>query len=429
MFALNLSHKNPIYTISKSWWIFIFVALVATSIPWSLKTSGVLEMTTEWSCYPWGYKYIIQNYDNWPVNKENTFYILQHQAFQGIDEAYVARNSGFELHRSLYAALSTGLWFLGPLLSLWVLNIFFWALAVYSMVYTVARLGGGKVEQYTAAFLTLFGQGFVYSVGEFSPHIIGYGSMYYIYAFAAYHRIWDKKTKWQEYGQVYALIGLLQMAYNSAWLSLVAVGGLSLYRVFHSSNRLKEFLTLCSVGMLAIIPYTIMLLSTKMTLDTKGVIAYSGSSLFQITSFFKQYLLVYAEGLIGMGPLLVIFSCTGLFYALVRKQWVIASLVVISLLQIGICGVFMLNAGGRGYVTFTCSASFVLVSVYGLSQLWSSRVKLARLAVITGLLLFPLFSHIPKITSMRLPLMGFYTGYLHHLQQNKWQKYDAHLIP
>lgn len=415
---------------SKVQWGLIFIIAIITAIPWSLKTSGVLEMTTDWGGYPWGYKYIVHNYDDWPMNKENTFYINQHQAFQGIEGSYVARNSGFELHRSLYAALSTGLWFLGPLLSLWIMNLFFWGLAVYSMVYAVAQLGGSKFEQCAAAVLVLFGQGFIYSVGEFSPHVVGYGSMYYIYAFAAYHRIWDKETKWQNYGQVYALIGLLQMTYNAAWLSLPAIGMLSLYRIFHTPNRVKEFLSLCGVGLMAVIPYLTMLISTSILVSATGIISYSGnSSFFPFIPFLKKYLPIYIEGLLGVSPFFIIFSCIAFIYGLLRKNMMVLSLVFIGILQTAICGFFMLTASGRGYVTFTCSATFVLLSVYALSELWNNRAMYIKYFVSVSLICVALFSHLPKLTSNRLPLMGFCYGYLHHFHHTKWKKYDVHIIP
>lgn len=428
MFSLQFGQTPNHDTLGKNWWIFILLMLLATSILWSFQTSGVLEMTTDWSGYPWGYKYILKNYDNWPINKENSFYVSHHQAFQGVEGSYVALNSGFELHRTLYAALTTCLWFLGPLLSMWIFNITFWGLTIYSIVYAIARLGGTKTDQIIAAMLTLFGQGFVYSVGEFSPHVVGYGAMYCIYGFTAYHRIWDPDTKWQQYGQVYALIGLLQIAYNSAWLSLPVIGVISLYRILKTSKRPKEFIILCGIGLMAIVPYVVMLIITKTVVGTSGIISYNPYPLFPLAPFLKYYILVYIEGLLGMNPLLVAFSTIGLIFGIIKMNKAILILTTLALLQIAMCTIFMLSANGRGYVTFTCSASFVLLSVYGLSQIYANKMQYIRTIMPLTLIAFAIFTHLPKIANNRLPLMGFYTGYILNIKNNKWHQYDVHII-
>lgn len=422
--------NSPPYkdNLSKAFWFSLFLALIIVSAIWSLKTSGVLEMTTEWNGYPWGYKYIIKNYDLWPINKENSYYINQHQAFLGVDGAYVAVNSGFELHRSLYAAISTSLWFLGPLASLWTINILFWMLSIYSIVYVVSSLGGGRREQIITALLCFLGQGFVYSVGEFSPHIIGYGAMYCVYGFAVYHRIWDPKTTWHDYGQVYAVIGLLQMAYNSAWLSLPVVGALSLYRVSQKSDKVREFINLCLTGLMAIIPYGVMLVITKFFTKSMGVMSYTAPDLFCFLDFAKKFAFVYLEGFLGMSPLLCLLSIAAFIYAIIKKNNVVILLFLLGLLQIGVCTFFMLNVSGRGYVTFTCSATFVLLSVYALSMLSNSKKFFAHSFVTIFIAAFVICAHLPKISDMRLTMMGFYTGYINNIKQGKWQNYETNII-
>ena len=135
------------------------------------------------------------------------------------------------------------------------------------------------------------------------------------------------------------------------------------------------------------------------------------------------------EGLLGMSPLLILFSLIGIVYGLLEKNKFIIIFTILSLLQIAICTFFMLGVSGRGYVTFTCSASFVLLSVYGLSRLLANKYVITRLFALIGLISFGIFAHFSKITGIRLPLMGFYSGYFLNIQQNKWQSYDIHIIP
>src|SRR4051812_45498223 len=115
-----------------------FILVIIQASLWSYKTSGVLDQTTLWAGYPWGFEYILKGtpFGDWPINKENLYYIRHHLAFLGNLNAHVDKGAGFECHRVLYGFLSKGLWFLGPILSGLVINIGFWLLAIMSAMTT-----------------------------------------------------------------------------------------------------------------------------------------------------------------------------------------------------------------------------------------------------------------------------------------------------
>ena len=129
--------------------------LAAQTAAWSWKTSGVLQSVQNWQRYPWGYvaETTLPIVGTWPLAKENFIYVQHHQAFLDVADQFVRPTSGFEHLRTLYAFLTAGLWFLGPIFSGIVLNAVLWTLPLdIAGSYAVrVNFNGVKIRESTNA--------------------------------------------------------------------------------------------------------------------------------------------------------------------------------------------------------------------------------------------------------------------------------------
>ena len=84
------------------------ILILIQAIPWSWKTSGVLQMSTNWQHTPWGYGYVLVDtpFGNWPIHKENIHFIRHQALFLGNEDVHLGR--GFVSQRVLYAFITKG---------------------------------------------------------------------------------------------------------------------------------------------------------------------------------------------------------------------------------------------------------------------------------------------------------------------------------
>lgn len=162
-----------------------------------------------------------------------------------------------------------------PLYSGIILNALSWALACFATVYIAASFSTQKSTQFIAALLVASGPGFLYSVGEISPHVIGYATGFWVLGLIVYYRLWLPEATWQQHFYVYAAIGLLQLCYNSPWLSLPTLFGTT-FIWMHQTKRtsLKDFLTLCLCLCTSIAPSLVFIIISGFITKAPGVIAF-----------------------------------------------------------------------------------------------------------------------------------------------------------
>jgi len=407
--------------------------LILVQVPfWSWKTSGVLEQTTNWNDYGWGYRYILKNtiVGDWPIQKENMFYINHHLAFLGTPEVVVDYGSGFELHRALYGVLTKGLWFLGPILSGFMINILFWYAAALAAAFIASRLiPNSSFAIWAAGLLVGTSQGFLYSVGEVSPHVLGYAAGYLIIAFAFYKRIWKKETSWHDQLLIYLWIGILKNAYEAAWLSLPIIFSLTLYREYQLGfstlkNIIKRTMALLGLLCAAIIPSLLFTFITSIFMQAQGILHFLFDAMknFSIQQILKVYLQVTWEGITALGPIIVPLYFFGFLIAWRKKNTALLSLGLLSLLQLFLIGLLLIPVSGRGYVTFGVSTLVIILSALTLNTLWETK-KFRFIPIILLILLF-CYNNAPLL-GYRLPSLGFYMGYQPWLQAGHWQEYDV----
>jgi hypothetical protein len=398
----------------------LFVILLQTYC-WSWQTSGVVWMTQEWASMPWGYRWIIRDpvLGEWSINKELLYYIHHFLSFIGTPDIFIDRGSGFELHRTLYALLIRPFWFLGPILAGLLVNVIAWWGAAMTAAYLAYQLIGKRFVVWAAVVFVVFGQGFLQSVGEISPHVLGYALGYYIFAFAVYKKLWSPQTTFVDHLMVYGFVGIMKLAYESAWLTLPPLTLVSLYAFYQSLEKerfwrryrlLTVNLSLCIS--FALLPGIIFIIVTSLLLKANGSLQY-GCLTQTPLNFLRIYGHSLMEGFLSYGPILVpLFIASGLMAFLKRERiWII--IWVFAILQFICTTPFLMKATGRGYITFSLSPLVMLSILYVVQHVWTLRRSqiFARFSVIVVTLLGAVYVNLP-LTGYMLPLNGFSLGYL-----------------
>ena len=407
--------------------LILFLLLITVQlIPWSYHTSGVLQQTYLWTDYVFGYGAFLPEYSNWEINKENLFYIKQFQSFLNTPEAYVEYASGFEFQRALYALLTRGLWFLGPLYSGITLNALAWAAACFATIYSAASFSTEKSTQLIAALLVAAGPGFLYSMGEISPHVIGYATGFWVLGLIVYYRLWLPESTWQQHFYVYAIVGLLQLCYNSPWLSLPTLFGTTLIWLYQTKRAsLKDFFSLCFCLFIAIAPSLIFMISSSFIAKSPGVISFVYSMIHagNIGELITQYLYIASDSFISYGPIIVIFSCVGFFLAHKNRLTFLLFLTFFGASQFALTSLFLLPVSGRGYVTFGVVAPFIMLTLYALSQILKT-FKHGKIITLSALVFYITYNNAP-LMGFSLVGKGFAWGYSTALNSSQYQTYKV----
>jgi hypothetical protein len=412
----------------------VFAVLLLGYI-WGWRTSGFLECTASWFNYPWGYRYdfFSPQLGHWPLNRESEYYLIGHMAFLQTPGVFLTYGNGYELHRLLYSVLSRGFWPFEPLVAFWLFDICLWYLAVVAAVYTAATFCRESFCQWATACLMLSGQGFLHAVGEIMPHLIGYASGFYILAFCCYQRIWQRDCPWQEEALVYILIGILQLAYGTAWFSLPLVMGLSLIKRYPliTDAWLATIREIMGLGGLAVLPGLFLMSAAKLIVKNAGITEFLWditAQQFHFVSWVKSFLWVMLDSFLALGPFMVTTFLVMTVIALFRGQYIFRFAVIVFLIQLCLVSLLLVRLAGRGYTTFAITPLLMIGAGWLLTYFfWVKRPQLRGVAfgVLVGSFVF---AHLFKL-GYRLPGLGFYTGYFKHLQSGHWQKYDLYLIP
>lgn len=424
------SRKNNHSKSSMMAWVgFILLVIVIQGVYWSYKGSGALHWSIGWNYYPWGFRSTLSDYNNWPILRENLFYIHHFLAFLGVDGAVVERASGFELHRSLYGLLMTGVWFLGPIYAGLFINGVCWFLSILSMIYVANQLFDSNIARISSFLFVAFGQGFLYSVGEISPHVMGYSSSFLILAASTYYKVWDVNSSFYDHLKVYMLIGILQLAYNSPWLNLAFLFPLSMRReLFHyPRSYVASCLRLSLLCLIAMVPFQLFTMITHKLIDTEGVVIYVLKSLWEQHTFMEAVNLVLiasVESFLAYGPILCLLMVTGFGLALYKRNGLMVYTGLITILLFLVVGLFTCHTSGKGYVSYGIAAYGTLLSVYACHQLWQGTFNY-RLAVTIMLVMLPLYVY-GIILDPQFVLRGFSGGYMTTIQQGQWQSYEVH---
>jgi hypothetical protein len=397
--------------------------LLAQAFAWSWKTSGVLQATELWDQYPWGFSAVV---GDWPLLKENVFYVEHHQAFLGVPGQFVRAHGNFELMRTLYGYLTQGLWFLGPIASGLVVNVTFWGLACISAAYVASVLFPGSiVAPWVGLLLTLSGQGFVNSVGEVSPHVLGYAIGFWLAAYVCAKHLWSEKTGLGDHLLVHGFLGVMKLGYESAWLYypfLIAISG---YAWSQRGKRVLSiegmwFLARCSAFSLG--PGAFMVLMSKPFggVDSASLVLRDAMKR-PLLDLLVSYFVVLADSILSFGPTVLLLAAVGVGVALSRRER--ATLIACALL-LGVfaaTAVLLLGAGARGYTTFALAMPVFMLGVVGYDWLWR-RASVTRYAAPTILALGFVWINAPLV-GFNLPIPGFSWGYLGALSSGHWEAY------
>lgn len=409
--------------------IFCFVSLILLQFfPWSYHTSGVLQTTYAWGGYTFGYGAFLPEFSNWELNKENLYYIHQFQTFLNTPGSFVDYASGFEFQRSLYAIFTRAFWFLGPLWSGVFVNVLAWGLSCWATVYVTAQFFTGRFPQIIAAILVASGPGFLYSVGEISPHVIGYASGFWALGLVVSYRLWLPESTWQQHFYVYAIIGLLQLCYNSPWLSLPTVFTATLYWMYHHKKfTFQDALKLGGCLTAALLPSMIFILMSKLIMKAPGAITYHLASLWAagLSASLKRYVYVFTDAFLAYGPLIVFGTIAGLFLAFKKRATPLLTLSGLGIMQLAMATPFLLYVTARGYVTFAISIPFIMLSVFALNTFAQQKIgKVISMALLVFYVVYnnALFLGIPLIGK------GFEWGYMETLKGNQQHNYEVRYL-
>jgi hypothetical protein len=406
--------------------------LIAQTYLWSWKTSGVLRATEDWNThpYPWGYSAVtnLRHIGEWPMSKENFIYIQHHQAFLGVRDQYVRPSAGFEHLRALYAYLTQGLWFLGPIFSGIVLNVALWACACLSAAYVARSVFPHQTwTPWVAVLLTLSGQGFLDSVGEVSPHVLGYGVGFWVAAYVCAKRLWRADSREIDHLLVHGLVGVLKLGYEAAWFSYPFLILISYYASVQKMHRpfsagTAWFLARCSLFSLG--PGALMILVSRPFGATDTV---SGALLLlrdhAIAEVLVTYVTALADSLLSFGPFMLALLTAGLVSTIrARDRFGLALAGTIGAMLVA-TAVVLAAYPARGYSTFGLALPLFLIAIRGYSWIWErpSALRYAAPALMAG---YVLWSNAPLL-GFKLPLVGFSWGYIHVLTNGAWQAYHV----
>lgn len=399
----------------------IFACIVLLAYLWGWKTSGVLENSMSF-CHPEGYRYVIESsYGDWPINKESSYYLLAAQGFLGVDGATLNVGCLYEIYRTFYPFLLRTFWFLDPMEAVWFFDIVIWFLCCISIWKTCINLGFKSVIAYLAVFFTIFGQGFLQSVGEGMGHVAGYASGYFILFLLSQFRTFEKNCEWQKDLIIYAFVGIWQMVYGTAFFYLPIVMAATIYRYYQNNKfNIKQFVLLI---VLSLAPYLITSLCVKLFFGSSGGVA--NIVLERITNaqlglleFSKHYVYVLFDSIFSLGPLAFI-GFAGLFAgALYKQDQKFKIILFICILQFLVMAFLLMPLAGRGYSTFNFYPFISLGASYLLAVFFEKRNLLGKFFVFSfcG---FWIFYTNAALIGFILPSQLFFTG-LHNINQYWW---------
>jgi hypothetical protein len=423
---------EPLETTKVNLKIFFFCCLLILieSIPWSYKWSGVLSMTQTWEL-PRGFLATVAYDGLWPFGTENLYYLNQIQAFLGVEGTSISLGSGFELQRSLYAFIVKTFWFLNPILASILVNVILWMFFVYCIQYIIRTFSHSQPAQAIGGVFVAAGQGFLNSVGEIAPHVLGYGSHYIIFALACRQRIWQKTFIFYDHIIIYAAIGLLQLGYDSAWLSLPILVPISIYCIFRDSSALRikiyRILFLVAIALLPSLSFSII---SGFLLKKGGVLYYLLTTTNgDFMPLIKSYLNATTDGLLSYGPILLLGYFSAILLAIKNQNYIILYFWIVSSFLFFAVGVTLLGAPSRGYVTFSFSPIILLLATYGVHSLWDSSSHFKRATTISLLFTYVLYNNSPLLQSSignNWILQGFGNGYLQVFQRpNTYRSFEC----
>lgn len=270
------------------------------------------------------------------------------------------------------------------------------------------------------------GPGFLYSVGEISPHVIGYATGFWVLGLIVYYRLWLPQATWHQHLYTYAVVGLLQLCYNSPWLSLPTLFGTTLIWMYQNKKTsLKDLLSLCLCLLLAIAPSLVFMILSGFIAKAPGVITFVFSMIDSgnFKDLVKQYIYIAGDSFISYGPIIVLFSLIGFFIALKNRFTPLLFLTLCGLGQFALTSLFLLPVFGRGYVTFGVVAPFMMLSLYALAQTVVA-LKQGKIIAVSALIFYIAYNN---ALLMGFPLVGkgFAWGYFGALKQGQYQTYEV----
>ena len=284
------------------------------------------------------------------------------------------------------------------------------------------------LTSFFAVFLTVFGQGFLQSVGEGMPHLAGYASGYFIVFLMSYLKPWEKTASWKDDVPIYAFIGIWQLSYGTAFFFIPLALCATFWRFY--KNSFFDFKKLYLLLLLAVTPHLVMSLCVKMFFaNSGGVAAIVFESLMKsqggLYSLVKKYLFVLFDSFVSLGPVALI-GFVGLLYASFKeKNPYLIVLSGVCSLQFLVMAVLLLPLAGRGYATFNFYPVLCLGSAFTLAKLWEMPQKLMKGCIITFCSFWVLYSNGAKFGFI-LPNQIFFTG-LSNLDL-PWWGYELHLF-
>ncbi len=408
---------------------FVFLLLACLAYFWGWKTSGVLENSMSWT-YPEGYRYGFSSlkYGDWWVNKESSYYLLAAQGFLGVEGSTLNVGCMYEIYRTFYPLLLRTFWFLEPIEAVLALDIIIWFGACIAIWYIAKNLKFPALTSFFAVFLTVFGQGFLQSVGEGMPHLAGYASGYFIIFLISYLKPWEKTASWKDDVPVYAFIGIWQLAYGTAFFFMPLALCATFWRFYQ--NSFFDFKKLCLLLLLAFIPHLVVSLCVKVFFaNSGGVAAIVFESLIKsqdgLYSLVKKYLFVLFDSFVSLGPVALI-GLLGLLYASFKeKNPYFMVFLGGCTLQFLVMAILLLPLAGRGYATFNFYPALCLGAAFALTKLWEMPQKLMKVMVITFCSFWVLYCNGAKFGFI-LSNQIFFTG-LSNLDL-PWCSYELHLF-
>lgn len=424
MLSLLKNNKTTFLFFSLVLILQIFLAYL-----WGWKTSGVLENTMSLS-YPEGYRYglISPKYGYWWVNKESSYYLLAAQGFLGVEGATLNVGCLYEIYRTIYPLLLRSFWFLEPIEAVLVLDILTWFFACIAVWFTLQNLKLNISMQFFAVFFTVFGQGFLQSVGEGMPHIVGYASGYFVLFLLSFFKPWKKEAEWRDDLPIYAFIGIWQLVYGTALFFLPLAVCATFYRYYQNSlYHFKEFFLLLS---LALIPYLTMSFFVGIFFKNSGgvcniVFEYLSNRYTGIFSLLKLYGRVLMDSFLALGPVAIV-GLIGLFCLALKKEGLIFKVVfLVCMAQLLVMALLLVPLVGRGYATFNFYPAICLGAAFVLSYLWELKKYIARVCVFMFCTGWILYTHGAKLGFI-LPSQIFFSG-LSNISQ-PWWGYELHLF-
>lgn len=329
---------------------------------WGWKTSGVLENTVEFDVFPLGYAYILDSpsLGLWPINRESSYYLNGMQGFLGVPDAFINFNNGYEISRTFYCLLLRIFWFLEPIMASFVLDIILWFLAALSAAYITATFSSNKLAPWLAALSVIFGQGFLHSVGEGMPHVLGYAGGFYVGALICLFRTWQKKCSFGEDLVVYVFLALWQIGYGTA-LFYLPLALLSSWHRLHEQSKeqvipfSKRWIIISFYMFISLLPFFVITTVSRMITKIPGEmgrILQDTKSFPNVIAYLESYSRVFIDGLLSLGPTFTIATLWLLTISLMKKYKDLNWLLFVFLIQFLMMTFLITPLPGRGYATF-----------------------------------------------------------------------------